>query len=85
MAHYFNWKRTGEHAPSVLGPFGDAPGAQASRDAVAAENPGDEVGDVYEANPATVLDPIPRPVARVASGEGEVQVWSDGFTEVIGG
>jgi len=85
MAHYFNWKRTGEHAPGVLGPFEDAPGAQASRDVVAAENPGDEVGDVYEANPGAVLDAIPRVVALVTTGEGESKVWSDGFTEVIGG
>jgi hypothetical protein len=85
VKHFYSWKRAGEHGWGVMGPHEDAGAAQAARDATAADFPGDEISAVFEADPATAWAGIPAVTALVSSGEGDMKVWSDGFTEVVGG
>jgi hypothetical protein len=75
--HYFNHTPAGKPHPRILGGFETADAANASRDALVADFPGDDVGEVYE-SATDPRDAEPRPFQVTHQAGTDVEVWTDG-------
>jgi len=74
---YYNHTVPGRPHPVIHGAFETTEEANANRDLLVAAHPGDEVGEVYEAEEDPRLT-APRPTQITNQGGVDYTIWSDG-------